>query len=85
MNEAVVNVTIGETAALEYAAKLRQRLIEITSYAATCMVENTHEWMIGLAQYLNNACEALGDETRFQFSIPARPGYRGEIRKVVDE
>lgn len=63
---------------------LRQALTRLGSYAATCMVENTPEWMQGLVGHLNQSCETLGIATRFKFCIPARPGYRGDIRKVCD-
>ena len=45
---------------------IRDRLIRLTSYAATAASENTAEWMRGLVEQLNAACVALGDETRFR-------------------
>ena len=64
-SEAIVNVTIGETYALEFAAKLRQRLSDLGSYAATAESENTLDWMEGLIRQLNQPAELIDPTTIF--------------------
>lgn len=65
--------------------RIRQELIRLTSYAATALAENTSEWMIGLCVRLNNACEALGEEDRFQVVFNARHIDDVRIEKVIEQ
>lgn len=60
---------------------LRAALRKLASYAATCSVENTPEWMAGLVERLNEGLAAIGEADRVEWwqRNPIRPG---EIRVV---
>jgi hypothetical protein len=55
------------------AAKYRDALQQLASYAATCQQTNEPEWMSELVRYLNESFKALGDDSRFKMVrvIPA--------------
>lgn len=56
-----------------------EALREMTSYAVTCLKCNTTDWMEGLVERINMACELLRDEDRFEL-------VKGcHIRKVTTE
>lgn len=50
--------------------KIKQlsRANTVISYAVTCRKENQPEWMVGLAEYLNEYLGAVGDSDRFEYN-----------------
>ena len=39
----------------------------LASYAMTCRKNNTHEWMVGLVEKLQQASDSLGHDNKFMF------------------
>jgi hypothetical protein len=48
--------------------RLREEFNHFISCVLSVKLDNQHEWMIGIADDINRACEALGDPNRFCYA-----------------